>query len=420
MAHVFDTARPQADCVGNRSFARTAARFLTGPSGITTLASEDLVSLASPGSVLLVEDDADVRRLIGDQLVRMGYKVTQAASMRECLQELQTVSPVPEVMLLDRYLPDGDGCEILRRTQSGGDLPQLPVVVISVDPSADGMSEVLAAGAVDYLVKPFEGKVMAARLAAAVREARQKRALLRTQQVLAGVKCELELIFDAVEAAILLVDANLIVRRINRAGMSIAGRPSYDQVVGQPCHLAVFGSAEPCEDCPALAVLHSGGQASAEISRKRDGKLTCFSHRACFLKRSEDGDGMVVVVAEDVTSRRDLQMEKARAEKLEAVMRMAGGLAHEISQPLAAVSGRAELLEMALRDQGDPEMRRHLDNLRSNSKRLGGIVRRLQSMSDFVTKPYYGGTEIVDLELSCGDDDRVEGGRAGGAREKGA
>jgi len=385
---------------------------------------EDLLNLETPGRILLVEDDCDVRQLIGDELVRLGYHVVGVSSLGECRRELHEGSDAPDLVLLDRYLPDGDGCEVIRGLQSGNSLPRIPVIVISVDRSAEGISEALAAGAVDYLVKPFEGKVLAARLGAALRDARQKQTLLKTQQVLARTKRELELIFDAVDESILLVDAEMLVRRINRAGMMVSGKPSFDQVLGQPCHQVIYGSSDPCPGCPAVAAFRDRGYMEAEVDHQTGGRRAKHLHRAHFLERADSGEEMAVVITEDVTEKRDIEKEKVRVEKLEAVMRLAGGLAHEISQPLAAVSGRAELLEMALEacegGEGGLELQRHVENLRSNSRRLSDIVRRLQNISDYITKPYYGGAEILDLTLSSGKPDAEEGADRVGTAGKGA
>ncbi len=360
------------------------------------------MNLESPGRILLVEDDCDVRRLIGDQLVRLGYEVRRAANLRECYEQLRGAAESPDLVLLDRYLPDGDGCDVIRELQSGGNLPRVPVIVISVDRSAEGVSAALAAGAVDYLVKPFESKVLAARLSTAIREARQKATLLKTQQVLARTKKELELIFDSVDDAILLVDADLLIRRINRAGMAMAGRLSFDQVLGEPCYQVLYGCSEPCAACPTVTALKERVHQEAEVEHDLGGQQLRHLHRAYFLERSDSGADMAVVFTEDVTERRSIEREKARVEKLEAIVRLAGGLAHEFSQPLAAVSGRAELLEMALEQNSatQDELQRHVEKLLSSSRRMSDLVRRLQNISDYITKPYYGDAEILDLRLS--------------------
>ncbi len=356
------------------------------------------------GHILLVEDDGDVRRLIGDQLVRLGYSVTRVGSAGECLRTMRSAAPRLDLVLLDRCLPDGEGDEILGQMQSEAEFPLVPVIIISADRSAQAVATLLSAGAVDYLVKPFESKVLGARVAAAIREARQKESLLKTQQQLARIKKELQLIFDAVGEAILLIDRELTVRRINRAGMGLTGKVAFDQILGRKCHEVLYGRQESCPDCPTRAAFRERKGQVVEAQQQVRGETVYHRQQAYFLERVDGGDDMVVLVIADVTEERNSQMETLRAEKLEAVIRLAGGLAHEISQPLAAVSGRSELLEMALekaeKEADRDELSRHIKNLRTNSRRLSEIVRRLQNISNYVTKPYYGDTQILDLERS--------------------
>jgi PAS domain S-box-containing protein len=364
-----------------------------------------LSSAGAAAHILVVEDDNDVRRLIGDQLVRLGYEVSRVSTLAECVKALRENPKGLDLVLLDRYLPDGDGCSVIEQMHAAlPGQPKVPVVVISVDPSGEGVARALSAGAVDYLVKPFESKVLDARVSAAIREARQKETLLKTQQVLARTKKELELVFDAVGEAILVVDSELKLRRINRAGMALAGKISFDQVLGRNWWEVLYGESPADVEDAASRAIREHGECQESVALELQGRTVRHLHRAYFMERADSGGGMAVVIVEDVTARHDSEEERLRIEKLEAVMRLAGGLAHEISQPLAAVSGRAELLEMSISDEAgsQADISRHVENLRSNSRRLSEIVRKLQNISDYVTKPYYGSAEILDLERSSG------------------
>lgn len=358
------------------------------------------------GHILVVEDDSDVRELLDIQLTRLGYQVTQAASAGECIASLRSGGRALDLVVLDRHLPDSDGSDILRLIRDDPEIPKVPVVVISGNHQVESIVGMLACGAVDYLVKPFDGRVLEARVAAALRESRQKQTLLKTQQTLARIKRELQLIFDAVSEAVMLVNPDMTIRRINRAGLAMAGKRAYAELVGQKCHRAIHGLDQPCPDCPVAAAFREGRDQERDMVRHVAGRSICRRQRAFLLKPPGGGPPLVVEVTEDVSEQRQVREELVRAEKLQAVMRLAGALAHEIGQPLSAVSGRAELLEMALGQPGKPaepgELARHLESLRANARRIAEIVRRLQNISSYVTKPYYGGVEILDLERSSG------------------
>ncbi len=374
-----------------------------------------MASETATGHILLVEDDGDARELLGRQLQGMGYSVTSAATARECLDSLRSeAARRPDLVLLDRYLPDSDGRDVLRILRDDPGFSGVPVVVISCDRCAESVAGLLASGAADYLVKPCDARELEARLTAAIRDARHKETLLRTQQVLARIKRELQFIFDAVSEAILLIGPDMVIRRANRAGLEMSGKASFNELVGSKCHEAIHGETEPCQGCPVVAAFADGRPQEREMIRHVAGK-TIYRRQRAFPLEGHAGEPLVVGVTEDVTQQRELKEQTVRAEKLQAVMRLAGAMAHEISQPLAAASGRAELLEMALDQRQEApdhaELSRHIDSLRGSCRRIAEVVRRLQGVSSYVTKPYYGSEEILDLErASTGD--RAGGGEA--------
>ena len=123
---------------------------------------------AAPGGapvVLLVDDDAAIRRSVSDGLELEGFSVVPASGGKAALAALESIAP--SVMLLDLSMPDLDGLEVLRRLRAAGD--DLPVCVLSArDEVADRVLG-LEAGADDYVVKPFAIEEVAARLHALLR-----------------------------------------------------------------------------------------------------------------------------------------------------------------------------------------------------------------------------------------------------------
>jgi CheY-like chemotaxis protein len=82
-------------------------------------------------SVLVVDDDAEIRFVISELLRDEGYTVAQAANGREALIYLQTAHPLPCVILLDLMMPILNGWEFLRVQQRNPVFASIPVVVIS-------------------------------------------------------------------------------------------------------------------------------------------------------------------------------------------------------------------------------------------------------------------------------------------------
>ncbi|WP_418461908.1 response regulator [Frisingicoccus sp.] len=109
--------------------------------------------------ILVVEDDAPVRKLITTTLKAHGYSFTAAVNGNDAIME--TASYNPDIILLDLGLPDIDGVEVIRRIR---DWSNVPIIVISARSEDSDKIDALDSGADDYLTKPFSVEELLARL----------------------------------------------------------------------------------------------------------------------------------------------------------------------------------------------------------------------------------------------------------------
>jgi two-component system KDP operon response regulator KdpE len=116
--------------------------------------------------VLVVEDDAQVRRFLRAALSSHAFRVVEAGTVREA-EQLAT-SHNPDVFLLDLGLPDGDGVDLARRLR---EWTRAPIIVLSARGREEDKVNALDAGADDYLTKPFGVNELLARLRVALRHA---------------------------------------------------------------------------------------------------------------------------------------------------------------------------------------------------------------------------------------------------------
>ena len=122
-------------------------------------------------TILVVDDEPQIRRALRTSLEAHGYVVHTAGTGEEALVAAAEASP--DLIFLDLGLPDLDGTEVIRRVRS---FSEVPVIVLSVrDRQADKVSA-LDAGADDYVAKPFGMVEVLARLRAQLRRAQPEEA----------------------------------------------------------------------------------------------------------------------------------------------------------------------------------------------------------------------------------------------------
>ncbi|HET7556286.1 MAG TPA: response regulator transcription factor [Gaiellaceae bacterium] len=120
-----------------------------------------------PGaSVLVVDDDADVRTLVCELLARAGYAVSEAPNGREALRLLSDERP--DLIVLDVSMPELDGWETLERIR---ELSTVPVVMLSALGAELEKVRALRGGADDYVTKPFGRQELLARVETVLRRA---------------------------------------------------------------------------------------------------------------------------------------------------------------------------------------------------------------------------------------------------------
>lgn len=110
-------------------------------------------------SVLVIEDDAALLKLLGEVLGTAGFEVRFARNRDELKAEINR-KPLPDLALLDLGLPDMDGYEVLERVRAHPVLAKLPVIIMTGRSQAHHMARGLSLGADGYVTKPFKISAM--------------------------------------------------------------------------------------------------------------------------------------------------------------------------------------------------------------------------------------------------------------------
>jgi two-component system, NtrC family, sensor histidine kinase PilS len=192
-----------------------------------------------------------------------------------------------------------------------------------------------------------------------------------------------EVIVDSIHSGLVTADAKGRVRYVNALGEAILGRPAA-ALVGRPA-AEVFGS--PALGAPRLG--RSSDFASLDLSYLRpEGHVLELGVSVSPLATGEGGH---LLAFQDLTEMRDLERQVRAKEKLAAVGEMAAQLAHEIRNPLGAISGSAQVL---LTDADLSEEQSHLlEIIRRESRRLSDSLNAFLHQTRATPAP----TEPVDL-----------------------
>jgi len=293
--------------------------------------------MSKPVTVLNVNDDAATRYLMSRILRGGGFSVLEAVNGESALATVATERP--DLVLLDIKLPDMSGLEVCRRIKSDPSTATVLVIQTSATfSSSDRKVEGLDSGADCYLAQPIEALELLATVRAVLRtrsaEAAERRASMRLHRT-----------FDAIQDALLLIDTHGRIEEYNGAALHLAR------------------GASELRGCDAIAVLRHVVTAHALetlLARSRSGRHEIessagdHSYRLSgYPVRADDGtvEGSVLLIA-DISERKQLEDElRARVEELaEAARRkdeFLGMLAHELRNPLHAISAATNVLDRA-------------------------------------------------------------------------
>ncbi|HVK33742.1 MAG TPA: response regulator [Burkholderiaceae bacterium] len=186
------------------------------------------------GTVLLVEDDRELRATLREALEVEGWRVHAAASLADARALLANAlhDAPPDAVLLDLGLPDGDGESLLAtlRRERG-----TPVLVISARDAEGGKIRLLDAGADDYLVKPFSIGELLARLRVALRHRGRHLAAAVTHYAQGGLEVDLaahRVVLRGQAVHLTPTEFELLARLVRQAGQVVTHRQLLADVWG--------------------------------------------------------------------------------------------------------------------------------------------------------------------------------------------
>lgn len=297
---------------------------------MTTLALETRQATLS---VLLVEDSLLDAKLVSRYL----EKTSEALNCRHVSRldvALQILKAVQfDVILLDLNLEDSSGYETFSRILPAAS--SAAILVLSGSDDEELAIRTVREGAQDYLVKGFfDGKLL-------VRSIRYAFERKQSEEALRHSEATVRAIFENSLDAIVIIDGEATVLEANSAAAELMGFPREKLV---RTHLLDFGDEELEDEWHHF---QDSRRAHGRFwIRRGDGTkrlVECSFNADILLERH-------LVVFRDVTEQQNLEDQLRQSQKMEAVGRLAGGVAHDFNNILGIISGYAELLQLNAAD----------------------------------------------------------------------
>ena len=228
----------------------------------------------------------------------------------------------------------------------------------------------------------------------------QRRRLLHLRDIRRRKAAETRssMIFEYIGDGILITDQAGVVLLGSRSAAELTGY-SRDEIVG--LDIAQFHSEEGAARWQDLVRRQESepGIYEDRLKRKDGREIPVEWTMAAFSVGSE---AYFIGVARNLTDRKSADEKRMEAERLNTLLEIAGGAAHEINQPLTAILGYAE---MALDSLGkDDATYSYQQQIVEAALRINDILKRMQAVREYRTRPYADGHQIVDFEQSSSEE----------------
>jgi PAS domain S-box-containing protein len=326
-------------------------------------------------TILIVDDEPVILDVFRRFLEAEDRSLVLAGSAREAIARGEEVADL-DVALVDKNLGDGSGLDVARALKAAK--PDIEVILVTGYASFDSAVQAMQIGAFDYVTKPItDYEALNLKVENAIEKVRMKR---RQRELVAQLVASEALhrgVFETSSDAVLLVHAD--------SGRLDDANPAAERLYGRPREtLKQLGLAD-LVDGDATAVPVAGTRSLPARHRRADG--------SAFPVEVSAGELVVrdrrlrVLSVRDVsereaaeTARRDLEQNLRQAQKMEAVGRLAGGIAHDFSNLLAVILGYSDLLVRDL-PTADPRVRESADGIVEAAHRAVGVTRQLLTLS---------------------------------------
>ena len=321
--------------------------------------------MAIPMRTLIVEDSEEAAELMVRLLEKHGYacdyqRVETGPALESALDE-----GVWDIVLADYRMPAFNGLDALKLVKQR--CRDLPFVLVSGTVGEEVVVQIMRAGADDYVSKDNLPRLVPI-VERALEEAKGRRAHREAEE-------QRRLLTKAIEQAaetIVIADVDARIQYVNPAFERVTGY-GRDEALGQHCRLFKSGRHDEAFYTELWDTLAKGETWRGRfVNRKKDGSL--YREEAVISPVLDESGRAAhyVAVKRDVTEETALANQLRQSQKMEALGRLAGGMAHDFTNGLVIMMNAAELAKMRVAD--DPETCELLDTIVEQARKSGDLA----------------------------------------------
>ncbi len=324
-------------------------------------------------TILIVDDHAPNRDTLSGLLENDDYHLIEAGDGPEALR--LAARQQPDLVLLDVMMPVMDGFEVCRRLRANPRLAEVPVIMVTALDDRESRIMGIGCGADDFISKPYDHAELRTRVRTITRLNRYGRLLrerAKVEEASQRIREQAALI-DLATDAIVVLDTDGRVQSWNPGAEKVFGTSAED--AGGRSLAALISRGDSARLDKALIEAQLAGEWRGDLLAIRPNGDNVIAHSHWTLLRHADGTPRgILTVSSDETEFKKLQAQFFRAQRMESLGALAGGIAHDLNNMLAPVLMAAEMLQTSPPAEVQQAMARVIQ---TSAQRGAGLVRQI-------------------------------------------
>ena len=351
--------------------------------------------------ILLVDDNPTNLQVLLQTLNGRGYKLLIAKNGDSALRIVAKAKP--SLVLLDIMMPGMDGYEVCYQLKANPETQNTTVMFLSALDDTRDRVRGLEAGAVDFISKPFQAEEVIARVQTQLKIHKLERTLAARNRQLEADKAR---ILESMNEGIFGLDCLGSITFVNPAACDMTGWPIKRLIHQNLSHIMHSSNLENTNILNSLSLVDDSLKRGVNnvvedaIFLKKDGSTFPVDFSCTPIMENDSPNGAVIVF-KDISEKKqqhqalkkaldDLEKKKEQlthVSRLSTMGEMAAGFAHEVNQPLTAISNYAQVARIMLNRlelDDDLGLSETMGKINTQARRAGEIISRIRS---FVKKP---------------------------------